>query len=145
MCDLRNLPMISRTLNVTATDGQHFSDVTPVTLNFKMAANNKNKWLLNGNSGLNFKCRETDVAARLTNLMAKSERNNVILNEEVLRMPSRFGSNVYTPELQSVPRQIRVNETAKQGTLLIKVRTDLFKIIHFILNLRGILAIFRAF
>ena len=35
MCDLRTLPMTSRTLNVTATDGQHFSDVTPIVLNFK--------------------------------------------------------------------------------------------------------------
>ena len=64
--------MSSRTLNVTATDGEHFSDVIPIVLNFGSGrqTSNNNQWFLHDNSnnnyGVNFQCRETDVASRLT-------------------------------------------------------------------------------
>ena len=32
-CDLGRLPMVRRTLNLTATDGQHFADVMPLEIN----------------------------------------------------------------------------------------------------------------
>ena len=32
-CDLGRLPMVRRTLNLTATDGQHFADVMPIEIN----------------------------------------------------------------------------------------------------------------
>ena len=72
ICDLKSLSMSSRTLNVTATDGEHFSDVIPIVLNFGSGrqTSNNNQWFLHDNSnnnyGVNFKCRETDVASRLT-------------------------------------------------------------------------------
>ena len=121
--------MTSRTLNVTATDGQHFSDVTPIVLNFK---NLKNKWFSqqtgggNQNAGVDFQCRETDVAARLTDLMARAERNNLGQATEDFHLsstlPSRFGTNVHQPEIRQLPSEISVLETASVGTKLLKVR-----------------------
>ena len=135
MCDLRTLPMTSRTLNVTATDGQHFSDVTPIVLNFKPnQRQQQNQWFLHqnnnaANAGVDFQCRETDVAARLTDLMAKAERNNLrVLTEDQdfhlssSALPNRFGTNVHQPEIRDLPSEISVLETASVGTKLLKVR-----------------------
>ena len=141
MCDLRTLPMASRTLNVTATDGQHFSDVTPIVLNFRKQRRNQNKWFTSGqntfensqssNYGVDFKCRETDVASRLTALIAKAERHNAaggrggLIEAEDFHLssalPSRFGSNVHQPEIRDLPSEITVKETANVGTKLLKV------------------------
>ena len=137
--------MSSRTLNVTATDGQHFSDVTPIILNFESGRQtNQNQWFItqdnnnNYQNGVNFKCRETDVASRLTDLMAKAERNNNnqngVLQNSVYSesdqadfhlssaLPSRFGSNLHQPEIRDLPSEISVKETAQIGTKLLQVR-----------------------
>ena len=72
-------------LNVTATDGQHFSDVTPVEITMTAASNGgsgsrgrSRSFVYSDNSGLGdfFECKETGVARRLTETMAKAERNN---------------------------------------------------------------------
>ena len=137
MCDLKSLPMTSRTLNVTATDGQHFSDVIPIVLNFESPRSraNQNQWFIQENSnnyGVNFECRETDVASRLTDLMAKAERNNARNDQNSVSasddfhlssaLPSRFGSNLHQPEIKDLPSEISVKETAQVGTKLIQVR-----------------------
>ena len=130
MCDLRTMPMTTRTLNVTATDGQHFSDVIPIVLNFNRIRE-KNKWYFTQNDvnyGVQFKCRDTDVANRLTEMMAKSEQNNKVSDDDTVGllhgagMPSRFGSNVHPPEIRRLPSEISVLETASVGKKLLKVR-----------------------
>ena len=129
MCDLRTLPMTTRTVNVTATDGQHFSDVTPLVLNFNRIRD-KNKWYLNQNDvnyGVQFKCRDTNVANRLTEMMAMAERNNVAVTGAddnfhlTSALPTRFGSNVHPPEIRRLPSEITVPETASLATKLLKV------------------------
>ena len=128
MCDLRTLPMTTRTLNVTATDGQHFSDVTPLVLNFNRIRD-KNKWYLNQNDvnyGVQFKCRDTNVANRLTEMMAMAERNNAVMTADdnfhlTSALPTRFGSNVHPPEIRRLPSEITVPETASLATKLLKV------------------------
>ena len=155
MCDLKSLAMSSRTLNVTATDGQHFSDVTPIILNFESGRQaNQNQWFINQDNsnynyqnGVNFKCRETDVASRLTDLMAKAERNNnnysgnnqngdlqnSVYSESdqadfhlSSALPSRFGSNLHQPEIRDLPSEISVKETAQIGTKLLQVRQTIY-------------------
>ena len=135
MCDLRTLPMTTRTLNVTATDGQHFSDVTPILLNFNRIRE-KNKWYFTQNDvnyGVQFKCHDTDVANRLTEMMAKAEQNNNVAAEDdnlhFGTSPTRFGSNVHPPEIRRLPSEISVPETASLGTKLLKVGTC-FSYIH---------------
>ena len=146
--------MSSRTLNVTATDGQHFSDVTPIILNFESGRQaNQNQWFINQHNsnnnyqnGVDFKCRETDVASRLTDLMAKAERNNnnqannqngdlqnSVYSESdqadfhlSSALPSRFGSNLHQPEIRDLPSEISVKETAQIGTKLLQVRQTIY-------------------
>jgi protocadherin Fat 1/2/3 len=152
VCDLRTLPMRRRELNVTATDGQHFADVTPITIRLvndiddsddevividndndakrsilkkkhrKVVASN---WL----SDTSFECKDTDVAKRLTTILAESEKNNVLSSNyqnendenDSSKMPSRFGSNIHRPEFENMPSLVQINETAPPGTLLFKV------------------------
>ena len=124
--------MHTRILNVTATDGQHFSDVTPIELKFhNNAQKNRHNW---NNNGVNFECRETDVAARLTQLMAKADRNNIIAVSDTedfhlsssAALPSRFGANVHQPEIRDLPVEMTVKETAQVGSKLITVRLCFF-------------------
>ena len=72
---------INRVLNVTATDGQHFSDVTPVEITMVAPSNGGGRGRFvysdgGGGHGDYFECKETGVARRLTETMAKAERNN---------------------------------------------------------------------
>lgn len=140
-CDLRTLPMRRRELNVTATDGQHFSDVMPVIVRLvndddedgdgeSMARSSKKKhkkMMTSGYSGdSSFECKETDVAKRLTLMLSESERNNIIPefgdgDSESSNMPSRFGTNIHRPEIENLPGSIRIDETTQAGTLLVKV------------------------
>jgi len=76
-----------------------------------------------------FDCKETDVAKRLTTILAESEKNNAKVStqdgdgdDDASKMPSRFGSNIHRPEFENVPSVVQVHETAPPGTLLVKVR-----------------------
>jgi protocadherin Fat 1/2/3 len=153
VCDLRTLPMRRRELNVTATDGQHFADVTPVTIRLVndyddsdddvividsdneavRSIKKKHRKVVSSNSWMAdsmFECKDTDVAKRLTTILAESEKNNLQSSaqdndddesNDASKMPSRFGSNIHRPELENIPSLIQINETAPPGTLLFKV------------------------
>ena len=90
---------------------------------------------MSNNYGVNFECRETDVASRLTDLMAKAERNNAKSRENSASdnfhlssaLPSRFGSNLHQPEIRDLPSEISVKETAQIGTKLLQVRSIFLK------------------
>lgn len=124
VCDLRTLPTRRRELNVTATDGQHFSDVTPVVIRFTEGSVRSSSSFGNVN---NFDCRETSVAARLTEVMRAASRANSAIQEDPAFVSAssrnRFGGNVHQPEFDvaKTPRQVRVNETMAPGELVLKV------------------------
>ncbi|RZF43490.1 hypothetical protein LSTR_LSTR016285, partial [Laodelphax striatellus] len=64
-CDLADVSVNERIVNVTATDGTHFADVTSIRMqlvNTKRVMSNSN----NGDDTGNFQCRDTGVARRLT-------------------------------------------------------------------------------
>lgn len=157
VCDLRTLPMRRRELNVTATDGQHFADVTPVTIRLVNDADDSDDDVIvidgeneairsikkkhrkvvtssnNWHSDTSFDCKETDVAKRLTTILAESEKNNLLTSsqdndndEKSEKMPSRFGSNIHRPDLENMPSLVQINETAAPGTLLFKVGQNNF-------------------
>lgn len=143
-CDLRTLPMRRRELNVTATDGQHFSDVMPVIVRLvndddedgdgestSRSSKKKHKKMMTSGyvSDSSFECKETDVAKRLTLMLSESDRNNVVSefgdgDSEASNMPSRFGTNIHRPDIDNLPSVIRINETIQPGTLLMKVRQN---------------------
>jgi len=147
LCDLRTLPTRTRVLNVTATDGQHFSDVTSVVLRLgggnNLAATAASPGVFpagvysaRGAADALFECRETGVARRLAEAMASSSRANddtVSGEDPALQLVrARPPGNLHRPEFDrsAVPRVIRVNETLTVGSLILKVCAFLLTSIH---------------
>ena len=134
VCDLRTLPMRHRVINVTATDGQHFSDVTPIRIEMSNGGGGKSGFgskifAAKGVDDSLFECSETGVAKRLTETLALAESNNDVSGEEDVFATvrrSRYGSNIHHPEFdrQNMPGEIRVSETQPPGTKLMKVGAE---------------------
>lgn len=127
-CDLADVKVSEREVNVTATDGTHFSDVVRVMIrlvNGKKNLGSPERLLADANGS--FHCRDTGVARRLTEVLAAAEKNNNVLGrsgpqEEFAMMPSRYGENVHTPEFIDFPVEIQVNESIALGTSIAKIR-----------------------
>lgn len=130
-CDLNDVGVEHREVNVTATDGLHFSDVMRIQINL-LATTTKVKTPFFGSRPLNddgtmnsggFDCRDTGVARRQTEILAAAERNNMPgrdpnNGDDFAMMPSRYGENVHAPEFIEFPNEIQVNETVKLGTTI---------------------------
>ena len=124
-------------MNVTASDGQHFSDITTVTIRIsdreRVSSNSYNSYsnlvMNSGSDSVNgdvsdFKCVDTNVAQHLLDTYRLSGKNNRERDEEVpSRAASRFGTNIHHPVFDGkFPRQLEVDGTAPIGTLLMTVR-----------------------
>ncbi|XP_015431937.1 PREDICTED: fat-like cadherin-related tumor suppressor homolog [Dufourea novaeangliae] len=123
-CDLSDVKSTERMVNVTATDDTHFADVNPVHMHLVNAKRNLGSpgRILSDQGGA-FECRDTGVARRLTEAMASAERNNIpSKDDEYTLTPSRYGENIHTPEFIDFPSEIKVNESAKVGTTLVRIR-----------------------
>lgn len=109
-CDLKDLGVDRREINVTATDGTHFADNTRIQIR------------LDGEDQGNFECRTTDVARKWAEMNAQAEKNNAPgqseSNGDFTLMPSRYGQNIHAPEFINFPREIQVNETVAVGTTI---------------------------
>lgn len=120
-CDLTDLRVNERELNVTATDDTHFADIA--TVRFKLISGKRNPQKLLSDELGAFNCKDTGVARRLTEVLADAEENNKPLpQEEFPMMPSRYGQNVHAPEFLDFPVEIKVNESVALGTTLVKLR-----------------------
>jgi protocadherin Fat 1/2/3 len=111
--------LFRRILNVTATDGRHFSDVMPIVINLVETEGFQADTSLNGENSL-FECRETGVAQRLAKIMLQSEKSNRI-KEEFPPTSSRYLGNIHYPVFQRIPQTFYVNETAPLGSLVFQV------------------------
>ncbi|KAM0734385.1 Fat-like cadherin-related tumor suppressor-like protein [Formica fusca] len=123
-CDLSDIKVTERIINVTATDGTHFADVNPVHMHLVNAKRNLGSQarILTDETGA-FECHDTGVARRLTDAIASAEKNNMpSRNDEYTLIPSRYGENVHVPEFIDFPSEIRVNESLKLGTTLVRIR-----------------------
>ncbi|XP_021704618.1 fat-like cadherin-related tumor suppressor homolog isoform X2 [Aedes aegypti] len=119
-CDLNDIGVEFREVNVTATDGTHYADTARIQIS--LARNKRN---LGGNlkaeDGASFECRETGVRQRLVDIQASAERNNmpgkdVSNGDDFAMMPSRYGENVHAPEFVELPMEVKVNESIPLGT-----------------------------
>ncbi|XP_046748553.1 fat-like cadherin-related tumor suppressor homolog isoform X2 [Diprion similis] len=122
-CDLMDVKVPDREVNLTATDGTHFADVTRVHIHLVNAKRNlgSQAGILTDETGA-FECRDTGVARRLTDAIASAEKNNMPSPEdEYAMMPSRYGDNVHAPEFINFPNEIKVNESVAVGTTLAKL------------------------
>ncbi|KAJ8667843.1 hypothetical protein QAD02_009506, partial [Eretmocerus hayati] len=122
-CDLSDLKLQEREINVTATDGTHFADVNSLIIQLTNEAPKgapvatRSKILAENGGEDAFECRDTGVARRLKDAIAAFERNNAPskdANEDSM-MPSRYGENVHAPEFIDFPNEVRVNESAPIG------------------------------
>ncbi|XP_037031417.1 fat-like cadherin-related tumor suppressor homolog isoform X7 [Bradysia coprophila] len=130
-CDLNDVGVEMRELNVTATDGTHFADVMRIQislLNGKKTVPNIGR-MMSEDSAIGFECRDTGVARRQAEMLASAERNNMpgrdaSNGDDFAMMPSRYGENVHAPEFVDFPNEIQVNETVQLGKTiaLIKAR-----------------------
>jgi protocadherin Fat 1/2/3 len=126
MCDLREVRVGKRFINVTATDGEYYSDVMMVKVElWDGRINSFNKSDSAGGtlrSGIKifstihsiFECQDTGVQERFDRMAALSEKNNQFdemdLNENGFPpLPSRYGENVHVPQFVDFPKEIRVS------------------------------------
>ncbi|XP_076257504.1 FAT atypical cadherin kugelei isoform X3 [Rhynchophorus ferrugineus] len=123
-CDLNDVRVNERELNVTATDDTHFADIARIRL--KLVNTKKTGFrtgrLLTDDTGA-FDCKDTGVARRLTEVLAEAENNNRPLErEDFPMMPTRYGQNVHSPEFVDFPIEIKVNESVPLGTILAQLK-----------------------
>lgn len=126
-CDLQDIRVDEREINVTAMDEKHYSDIVKVhfyLVNAKKTLSSSGRLLTNEIGS--FECKDTGVARRLTEVLAAAERNNMpgrdTSQEEFAMMPSRYGENVHTPEFLDFPLEVKVNESVPLGTTLTKIK-----------------------
>ena len=120
-CDLGRLPVTRRTLNVTATDGQHFADVMPIQISLVETEGFRRDPSMRGRNTV-FECRTTAVAARLAEVLQTAERSNARSGAaEWPRQSSRYTANLHYPVFQRLPRSFYVNETDPVGSFVFQV------------------------
>lgn len=129
-CDLNDVAVEKRDVNVTATDGTHFADVMSIQIHLHaprpiLVSRNHVDDNAAGNS---FECRDTGIIRRQAEILALAERNNMPggkdtnSGDDFAMMPSRYGENVHAPEFIEFPNEVRVNETVLLGTTIAWIR-----------------------
>ncbi len=110
-CDLSDLGISERYVNVTATDGQHFADIQSIKIHLTGGSR--------GGSGRStevteaiFECRDTGLDKRLKEMisLAAKRQTGEDLDESVTELPplpSRYGQNIHSPEFYNFPAQVR--------------------------------------
>lgn len=122
-CDLNDVRVSERTVNVTATDGTHFADTMSIHFELRNAKRPGTSGRFVDDEAGAFECKDTGVARRYSEVMAASERNKDDYNsEDYLMMPTRYGMNVHHPEFLDFPLEVRVNESDAVGTVLARIR-----------------------
>lgn len=120
-CDLRYENLTEKTLNTTATDGVHFSDINPIHIQIV------NDLLTQGLhfDGDNFQCKDTGVAKQLKEILAIASKSNMAKSpdhRDISVMPKRYGENIHAPEIFNLPATIQVNESVPLGSKIIKIQ-----------------------
>lgn len=133
VCDLRDVRVPKRFLNVTATDGEYYSDVMSIKVELggegrmtHLKVNRTTPPSENGSSSSSssprsgiklfstansvFECEDTGVRERFDQMAALSEKNNQFEDGEegFPPLPSRYRDNVHTPQWIDVPKEISV-------------------------------------
>ncbi|XP_053598514.1 fat-like cadherin-related tumor suppressor homolog isoform X2 [Microplitis demolitor] len=124
ICDLTDINAAEMHVNVTATDGTHFADINVIRVqlvNTKRNLGSQGK-ILDNETGA-FKCHDTGVARRLTDAIEQAEKNNQPSHshDRHTLTPRRYGGNVHAPEFIDFPTEIKVNESVKLGTTLVRI------------------------
>lgn len=142
-CDLSDLGISERYINVTATDGQHFADIHSIRMHLTGSTAQR------GRSGkvaaasepeeLKFECRDTGLDRKLNDMMALAAKRQSSDDDqsvtELPPLPSRYGQNIHSPEFYDFPAQVcrfyscsfqKINNSlvARQRMLSLIIRDD---------------------
>ena len=123
MCDLRDLRVAKRFINVTASDGEYYSDIMTVKIQLtdglqgyfngsESSGSRKSGIKLFSTSQSVFECQDTGVRERYDRIAALAEENNnggESDADEFLSLPVRFGENLHTPRFLHPPTDITVS------------------------------------
>ena len=119
-CDLQDMDVSERTLNVTASDGVHYAD--PMQLRLQLIQPRD----YNSHSPLSdLKCREMYVAQKLTQLLAEAAANNQM--EDVtsrLFVKNTYASNLHSPIIRNPPNELRIPEGSDIGSIVLKLEAS---------------------
>ena len=121
-CDLADLGLSERSINVTATDGQHFADV--MSIKMTLTGSRKRNDLGDALVGPSFDCRNVAINNRLAE-MTQTNKNGISAGSDATELPPlpfRYGQNIHPPEFFDFPAQVRVNESVAEGTALVRLR-----------------------
>lgn len=107
-CDLSDLGISERLVNVTATDGQHFADIATVKIQLTDSAPGAAR---SEPTEVRFECRDTGLDKRLLEMVSAAAKRQSSTEEEqsvteLPPLPSRYGQNVHTPEFYDFPVQV---------------------------------------
>ncbi|XP_054259787.1 fat-like cadherin-related tumor suppressor homolog [Macrosteles quadrilineatus] len=120
-CDLRNENFTEKTLNITATDGVHYSDINRIIIKIVNDIHTRRR---NFDSD-NFVCTETGAAKQLKDILAIATKNNAVKSpdhRDISVMPKRYGENIHAPEILNMPATVQVNESVPLGSKIIKIQ-----------------------
>lgn len=114
-CDLHDLMVSERVLNVTATDGQHFADT--LTLSLQLVQHQSPS----ADGYFTMSCKDVEVAQRLAEQLARAAENNRPDDSVSLLSPPSAVVNAHAPELQHLPLEVRVRENSEPGTVVLRM------------------------
>lgn len=121
-CDLSVATSTERHINVTAYDGTHFADPAPVFV--KLVHTDQPADLPAYGDPTSFVCKDLGVAKKLTEVLALAEKHNnqKSKNEDKVTVPNRYGANLHTPQIISLPLEIQLNESVPLGFVALTVK-----------------------
>ncbi|XP_061389779.1 fat-like cadherin-related tumor suppressor homolog [Musca vetustissima] len=124
-CDLNDMRVFHRHINVSATDGTHFSDEMTINIDL-ISGGHLNGLKLDLDGYSSFECHETGVAKKLADILAASEKNNMRINDELethgYLTLNRYGQNVHKPEFVDFPIILNVNESLPLGDTITRFK-----------------------
>ncbi|XP_071748477.1 fat-like cadherin-related tumor suppressor homolog isoform X5 [Lepeophtheirus salmonis] len=139
LCDLRFQSISNREINITASDGQHFSDVMSVKISLLKDSSlltlrrKLNQISSNSNKSLLLSCKDADVPRMLSNIIALEDVNNMEASKvdgnpivTDFRIDSiKMEVNIHPPVIiNNYPSNITVKEATPIGTKLFQVQAN---------------------
>ena len=117
-CDLHDVIRDRRVLNITASDGQHYSDVLSISMHFvpHVSHTSRNKYV-------SIDCRSTGIVREMQRQAALAASNNLPEKESAISLlnPSSASTNFHTPQFKNVPAEVRIRENSDVGTTVVKL------------------------
>lgn len=109
-CDLSDLGISERFVNVTATDGQHFADIQSIKIHLT-GGSSRGRASESEHVEPKFECRDTGLDKRLKEVMSLAAKRQAAEDldavTELPPLPSRYGQNIHSPEFYNFPAQVR--------------------------------------